>query len=67
MLSLTENNSSDWYSVNEINQVNVIHFIDLKTDLFYFCLYQDCSFNKLQTDYSDQSLISKKYESHWFF
>ena len=28
----------------------MIKFIDIKSDLFYFRLFQDCSFNKLQSD-----------------
>ena len=28
----------------------MIKFIDMKTDLSYFGLFQDCSFNKLQSD-----------------
>jgi len=38
--------------VNDTNAVNVIWFIDMKTNLslFYFRLFQDCSFNKLKSD-----------------
>ena len=28
----------------------MIQFIDMRTDLFYFGFFQDCSFNKLQSD-----------------
>jgi len=38
------------FSVNDKNKADVIYFTDLKTDLFYFRLFQDCSFNKLQSD-----------------
>jgi len=32
------------------NKSNVVKFIDMRTDYFYFRLFQDCSFNKLQSD-----------------
>ena len=61
-------------SVNDTNQANVIYFTDLKIDLFNFRLFQDCLFNKLQSDTAmivsfqgNMRVFGSSKCSRWFF
>ena len=52
----------------------MIKFIDVRTDLFYFRLFQDCSFNKLQSDTAikvsfqgNMRVSGSKKCNRWFF
>ena len=52
----------------------MIEFIDMRTDLFYFGLLQDCTFNKLQSDtaikvsFQGNTLVQGSSKcNRWFF
>ena len=61
-------------SVNDRNQVILIYFTDLKIDLFNFRLFQDCSFNKLQSNTAikvsfqgNMRVLGSNKCNRWFF